>query len=105
MNIDTYLLMGEKEFFDKMKDLNKFLTSKERHILVVVAERFKENKEDIVCPYVNILPYKEQRTCQHFEQAGDDYNNEWECTNCLIGRSTSMLCELKMTQQQIEEVA
>tara|TARA_R110002012_G_scaffold318850_1_gene537916 strand:+ start:215 stop:358 length:144 start_codon:yes stop_codon:yes gene_type:complete len=39
--------MGEKEFFDKMKDLNKFLTSKERHILVVVAERFKENKERI----------------------------------------------------------
>ena len=44
MKIDTYLLMGEKEFFDTMKKYNRYLTSKERHILVIVAERFKENK-------------------------------------------------------------
>ena len=58
MNIDTYLLMGEKEFFDKMKDLNKFLTSKERHILVVVAERFKENKDEKI---VNINIHEEYK--------------------------------------------
>ncbi len=61
--------------------------------------------KDITCPYVNLFPYKEQRSCKDFEQSGDDNNNELECANCLIGRSSSMLCELKMTQQQIEEVA
>jgi hypothetical protein len=45
MKIDTYLLMGEKEFFDTMKKYNRYLTSKERHILVVVAERFIKLKE------------------------------------------------------------
>ena len=45
MKIDTYLLMGEKEFFDTMKKYNRYLTSKERHILVIVAERFIKLKE------------------------------------------------------------
>ena len=44
MKIDTYLLMGEKEFFDTMKKYNRYLTSKERHILVIVAERFYKLK-------------------------------------------------------------
>ena len=39
-NIDTYLLMGEKEFFDKMKKVNRLLTSKERHIIFIIAQRF-----------------------------------------------------------------
>ena len=39
-NIDTYLLMGEKEFFDKMKKINRYLTSKERHIIFIIAHRF-----------------------------------------------------------------
>ena len=55
--------------------------------------------KDITCPYVNLFPYKEQRSCKDFEQSGDDNNNELECANCLIGRSSSMLCELKLTQQ------
>ena len=42
--IDTYLLMGEKEFFQKMKDLNRFLTSRERHLIYLMASRFKQLK-------------------------------------------------------------
>ena len=45
MKIDTYLLMGEKEFFDKMQEYNRYLTSKERHILIIVAERFIKLKQ------------------------------------------------------------
>ena len=47
MKIDTYLLMGEKEFFDTMKKYNRYLTSKERHILVIVAERFIKLNRDL----------------------------------------------------------
>ena len=43
-NIDTYLLMGEKEFFDRIKKINQYLTSKERHLVVLLAERFIELK-------------------------------------------------------------
>ena len=42
--IDTYLLMGEKEFFEKMKDLNRFLTSRERHLIYLTGLRFKQLK-------------------------------------------------------------
>ena len=45
-------------------------------------KEFKKNKEDIVCPYENLTPYKEQRVCRYFEQAGDDNKNEFE----LLGR-------------------
>jgi hypothetical protein len=65
-------------------------------------KEFKKNKEDIVCPYENLTLYKEQRVCRYFEQAGDDNKNEFECANCLIGRTSSMLCELKMTKKQVE---
>ena len=63
---------------------------------------FKKNKEDIFCPYENLTPYKKQRVCRYFEQASDDNKNEFECANCLIGRTSSMLCELKMTKKQVE---
>ena len=72
-----------------------------------VAETYEtiikaKNKEDIFCPYENLTPYKKQRVCRYFEQAGDDNKNEFECANCLIGRTSSMLCELKMTKKQVE---
>ena len=68
----------------------------------LIRKIFKKNKKDIVCPYINLTPYKEQRKCKHFEQASDDDKNQFECTHCLIGRSSSLLCELKMTQKQIK---
>ena len=70
--------------------------------LIIENKEFKKNKKDIVCPYENSIPYKEQRNCEYFEQAGDDNKNEFECVNCLIGRTSSMLCELKMTNKQIK---
>ena len=64
-------------------------------------KKFKKNKKDIICNFTNLSPYKEQRKCPKFEQAGDDYNNQFECTACLIGRTSNMLCDKKMTTKQI----
>ena len=41
-------IMGEKEFFDIMKNANRHLTMEERHVVDTLVETFIENRK-----YVN----------------------------------------------------
>ena len=38
-------IMGEKEFFDIMKNANRYLTMEERHIVATLVETFIENRK------------------------------------------------------------
>ena len=38
-------IMGEKEFFDIMKNNNRFLTMEERHIVATLIETFTSNRK------------------------------------------------------------
>ena len=42
------IIMGEKEFFDIMKNANRHLTMEERHVVATLVETFIENRK-----YVN----------------------------------------------------
>ena len=45
--MEKYLkIMGEKEFFDKMKEENQYLSSQERWLLSKIVESFTYKRKD-----------------------------------------------------------